>query len=99
MDGRNRPIIFIRLPPELKVLLFCYQSASKTVSLNAAVIRLLETHPVLVRMAEELYNDTKALTEHERHANGSGHYPLASLFPGDLYCREIPGTGSHYAFR
>lgn len=56
MDGRNRTLIHLRIPMELQVLLFWYQSSSRSVSLNAAVIRLLETHPALVSLAEQHYN-------------------------------------------
>lgn len=55
MDGRNRSVVFLRMPPELLELVKRYQVASRMLALNAAVIRLLETHPDLVRMSEEWY--------------------------------------------
>lgn len=55
MDGRNRAVVFLRMPPELLELVKRYQVASRMLALNAAVIRLLETHPDLVRMSEEWY--------------------------------------------
>lgn len=85
MDGRNR--IVVRLPSELVTLVqLWHQLCTRNTSLNASVIRLLETHPDLVALAGKLYNETETPTT-ERHANGSGDYSLASLFPGDLYCR------------
>lgn len=58
MAGGNRAVVFLRLPSPLKVLAECYQHDRGLLSLNAAVIELLETHPELVNRVELFYNGT-----------------------------------------
>lgn len=54
MASRDR--IVIRLPPELHYVLRLCQNGHRVVSLSATIQRLLETHPEVVEMAENLYD-------------------------------------------
>lgn len=57
MAGGDRAVVRLnlRLPPELIMVSKLYQSDRRIVSLNAAIIELLETHPAIVQMVTDLY--------------------------------------------
>ena len=49
-------VAYFRIPTELMFLVRRYQSASRTPSLTQAFKHLLETHPLIVQMAHEMYD-------------------------------------------
>jgi hypothetical protein len=51
LDGRNRTLI--SLPAGLRVMTERYQNDRNIVSLSAAVVELLETHPEIQRIYAE----------------------------------------------
>ena len=51
--------IYCRVPGELKFLVHSWQNACRLPTFNAAIQRLLETHPDLAKHAASLYNSKK----------------------------------------
>jgi hypothetical protein len=57
MAGRDRTVIVVRVPSELRVITEWYQRDRKLPSLNQAVIELLETHPAIASIVTGLYSE------------------------------------------
>jgi len=57
MDGGNRTVVvYARLPEELQILAKRYQNACRMTTFSQALKSLLETHPAICIMAEEVYD-------------------------------------------
>jgi hypothetical protein len=114
MDGGNRAVkeeqyrpgmvhMNLIVPAELKYLVIHYKNTTKMPSFNYAVRQLLETHPVLARLAAELVQssigDGLDTSTSESTSSELRHSSVAGLFHGHLHCGQVPDSRGYYAFR